>query len=324
METSVATVGRTSWLGALGASSFSTVVAVVVGLGLATAPMARAEDDELDLGFGPAGQAEAPAERAPARAGDVDDEDAELEALLESRGDARGGLPVDTRSAARETASPGDDLMAFDEERPGDAENVYAIPRASGRVPQFEDPSDDGDPLEVLRFHRKLISERNRYRDPGENDAPLSFHLAGGPALGTHTSFGGQLDFQFAFVRNFSLGLLANYASVTNQTSFFGQNVNGAITSLGGGAALNFYSRQPYEGIWIQAGAGYDTFRDATGSLGGQIPVFFSCGWRFLEDHHNLTFAFGLGGRAYFFNSEPRYFMTLKLEVGFGWNVFPH
>jgi hypothetical protein len=324
METSVPTVGRTSWLGALGAPGFSILAAVVVGLGLVTASVARAEDDELDLGSGPAGQAEEPTERAPARAGDVDDEDAELEALLEARGDASGGLPADTRTAARETASQDDDLMTFDEKRPGDAESVEAIPRAGGPVPQFEDPMDDGDSLEVLRFHRKLISERNRYRDPGENDAPLSFHLAGGPALVTEARIGAQLDFQFAFVRNFSLGLLANYASVTNQKSFFGQTVNGAITLLGGGAALNFYSRQPYEGIWIQVGSGYDTFRDATGSLGSQIPVFFSCGWRFLEDHHNLTFAFGLGGRAYLFHSEPRYFMTLKLEVGFGWNVFPH
>lgn len=301
------------------ASSPRSFLRLVLVILIVSGSVAFAEDDELALDAG-AGAGEA----APVEGGAATADDAELEAMLNAREGDPTDLPTKTEQARRDTASPGDDVLDFDSEKPGEAEDVYAIPQGGGRVPQFEDPREETESIEVLRFHRKLISEREKYRDPGEDDAPLTFHFGFGPALFTEADYGAQLDFQFAFTRNFSLGLVGNFARISNQASLFGQTTNGSVSVLGVGAALNFYSRQPYEGIWIQAGSGYDTFRDTTSSLQGQIPIFFSFGWRFLENRHNLTFAFGAGSHAYFFNSQPKVFLTLKLEIGFGWNVFPY
>lgn len=299
-----------------------SILRLVLAFLVVATSIALAEDDELLLENNRGDVAEASPD-AGNGGGDVAD-DAELEAMLNSRESDPSDLPTKAESASRETASPGDDVIDFDEERPGEAEEVYALPEGGGRVPQFEDPQEDTDQIQLLRFHRKLISEREKYRDPGEDDQPLVFHIAGGPSLFTEADFGASLDFQFAFTRHFTLGLVGNYISITNQTTLFGQAVNGIVSAVGAGAALNFYSRQPYEGIWIQAGSGYDFLTDASKSLGGQIPIFFSFGWRFIEPKHNLTFAFGAGSHAYFFNSDPRVYLTLKLEIGFGWNVFPH
>lgn len=306
---------RTPWL--------RSIARLVLAFLVVATSVALAEDDELLLegNGGPVAEAEAPAPEGDAAVAD----DAELEAMLNAREGDPTDLPTQNTQASRDTASgAGDDVIDFDEERPGEAESVYALPEGGGRVPQFEDPREDTDQIEVLRFHRKLISERERYRDPGEDSFPLTFHVAGGPSLLTDADFGATVDFQFAFTRHFALGLVGSYISITNQTNLFGNAVNGIVNAFGPGAALNFYSRQPYEGIWIQAGAGYDFLNSGGASLGGEIPLFFSFGWRFIEDRHNLTFAFGAGGRGYLFNSEPKMLITLKLEIGFGWNVFPH
>ena len=294
-----------------------SILRLVLAFLVVATSVAFAEDDELAL--------DKAGDSPTASDGDSAADDSDLEAMLNSREADPGELPVKGDRASRDTSSSaGDDVLDFDEEKPGEAESVYALPEGGGRVPQFEDPREDVESIEVLRFHRKLISERERYRDPDEENAPLKFHLAGGPALFSDADFGAHLDFQYAFTRHFTIGVIGSYFSITNQTTLFGQAVNGAVGAFGGGATLNYYSRQPYEGIWIQGGAGYDMFTDAANSLAGQIPIFFSFGWRFLEDRDNLSFAFGAGGRAYFLAPEPRVYLTLKLEIGFGWNSFPH
>lgn len=206
-------------------------------------------------------------------------------------------------------------------------------PQADANVPFVDENSYEGAQFsaraKILRFHRRVQTEERIQSRVGQNEAPHRFHLGLGANVIQDAYMGAVIDFQTTIAHHFTVGPVLSYYKFPERRSIFGTPFVGVLSVPGFGAGVSYYSRKPYDGIWAQAGLGYDSFRRGNDPFTGAavesaIPLFFNFGWRFLEDSNNLTFAFGLGGRGYFFERDPRFLLALRLEIGLGWNVFPH
>ena len=186
-------------------------------------------------------------------------------------------------------------------------------------VPQVSDgryeSRESNQQMKILRYHRERLDGREYLAFEGEEDSPHRFH----GSLGVH--FGmlnpgitqGNVEFQVSASNHFALGLKSNFSN---------QSILGAIT-------LNYYSRKPFEGIWIQLGFAYDYYRSLDNNIFGDstiratTPLLFGMGWRYLADN-NLTFGFAAGINGYFFVPRPFVYFNTVLQIGLAWNVFPH
>lgn len=220
----------------------------------------------------------------------------------------------EAESQAREPAENPDGEPATSEE--GDA-----VPKKTpeAEVPQINDnvfESHAGtEQMKLLRYHRQLMTDRDLLASSGDEDPPLRFHVSAGVHFGISATSINQanIDFQIAVAKHFALGTYANYSP---------SSTLGAFT-------INYYSRQPYEGIWVQLGAGYERFASGSNNvfndstIASTSPVVLDVGWRWLGDS-NLTFAFGAGINGYFFVPSPTVQFNVKLQLGLAWNIWPH
>ena len=200
-------------------------------------------------------------------------------------------------------------------------------------VPNVDEDSfaarESNEQIKLLKYHRQMVVDRDRAKLSGQEDSPHTFHLAAGLLVNSEGGPGGDLDFQVSISDHFTLGGVLSTYRGTSTEFIVGEEFAGSYSVLGVAAVVNYYSRRPYEGIWLQFGAGMDSFRAGNNlfsdpTIVNTAPVFGTLGWRFLNDTNNLTFAFGVGGRFYPFAIEPSFVFMLNLQVGLAWNVFPH
>ncbi len=190
---------------------------------------------------------------------------------------------------------------------------------AEADVPQLSDGRYDtretNQQQKILRYHRERLDGREYLAFEGEEDAPHRFHGSFGVHFGFYTPSvtQGNLEFQVSTSNHFALGLKSDFSNMS---------ILAALT-------LNYYSRRPYEGIWLQLGVGYDYYRELGNNLfndptiRGTTPILFEMGWRYLADN-NLTFAFCAGVNGYFFVPKPFVYFNTQFQIGLAWNVFPH
>lgn len=186
-------------------------------------------------------------------------------------------------------------------------------------VPQLSDGKyetrESNQQMKILRYHRERLDGREYLAFEGEEDSPHRFHGSLGVNLGLQQPgvTQGNIEFQVSASQHFALGLKSNFS-------------NDSILVAG---TINYYSRRPFEGIWIQLGFGYDYYRTLTTSffsdptIRATTPIIFEMGWRYLADN-NLTFGFCAGVNGYFFVPQPFVYFNTQLQIGLAWNVFPH
>ncbi len=186
-------------------------------------------------------------------------------------------------------------------------------------VPQLSDGKyetrESNQQMKILRYHRERLDGREYLAFEGQEDPPHRFHAS----LGVHFGFynpsitQGNLELQVSASNNFTLGLKADFSNLSVLT----------------GLTFNYYSRRPYEGIWLQFGVAYEYFRTLGVNLfpdptiRATTPLLFEMGWRYLADN-NFTFAFCAGVNGYFFVPQPFVYFNAQFQVGLAWNVFPH
>jgi len=190
---------------------------------------------------------------------------------------------------------------------------------AEADVPQLSDGRYDtresNQQQKILRYHRERLDGREYLAFEGEEDPPHRFHGSLGVHFGIYTPSvtQGNVEFQVSASNHFAIGV---------KTDFSNMSILLALTA-------NYYSRRPYEGIWVQLGFGYDYYRtlgvnlfnDST--IRATTPILFEMGWRYLGDN-NLTFAFCAGVNGYFFVPRPFVYFNTQLQIGLAFNVFPH
>ncbi len=186
-------------------------------------------------------------------------------------------------------------------------------------VPQLSDGKfetrESNQQMKILRYHRERLDGREYLAFEGQEDSPHRFHGSLGVNLGLTAPqvTQGNIEFQISASNHFALGLKANFSNMA---------ILGAVT-------LNYYSRRPFEGIWVQMGFGYDYYRSLDNNIFGDntiratTPLIFLMGWRYLAEN-NLTFGFCAGVNGYFFVPSPFVYFTTQLQIGLAWNIFPH
>lgn len=179
--------------------------------------------------------------------------------------------------------------------------------------------------------------------DTAEEDSPHRFHVALSAVqpLSSFNNLSGSngtsvnmtnvgFDFEFTVDPHWSLGIVGSYISANATASVSGVSIATNVTGYFAAPTINYYSRRPYEGIWIQFGIGPEFLNVATVGFPSAnvtlVPTFFSVGWRFLSDSRNLTFGIGLGPQFFLFQS-PVNCIPVALTVdllGVAWNIWPH
>lgn len=251
-----------------------------------------------------------------------------LQAEEEEAPTDEASLALDPPDAANGESDLARDLDESDQKDAEDRENKTRDAEVANIEEDTFAAREGNEQIKLLKYHKQIIADRDRLKASGQEDAPHTFHFALGGLFTTVTAPGAEAEFQVGFSEHWSFGVVGNlFPFADSNGSVLGVAFSGGVSTIGGLATFNYYSRRAYEGIWVQAGAGFDSFR--VGSLAGDTiintpPFVFNMGWRFLNETNNLTFAFTAGSRVYFFSPEPEVFFTLRLQVGLAWNIFPH
>lgn len=251
-------------------------------------------------------------------------EDDNVELALDPPDDATDQL---LEEAVRED-SPG--------REPDDIAQERREPRNEADVPLIGDENFQARNTEqqrLLNYHRQIILEREALAASGKEDPPHRFHVGAGFLFSNQGAGNGQLlfDFQTTLADHFTFGVGGYLGKFTAAA---GTNVGGVIVDSGNisnvalNAGFNYYSRRPYEGIFITLASGFEFFRAGDNYFTAPIisstpPIVFAMGWRWLGSD-NLTFSFQGGGTTYFFVNNPTFNFTLRLALGLAFNVFPH
>lgn len=113
--------------------------------------------------------------------------------------------------------------------------------------------------------------------------------LSGGAGISPSFYFG-NLNLQLALGKHFSVGTVFFLANAS-----LGQESTTSLTSM---LAVNFYSREPFRGLWIQLGAGPQLFIISSGAAVESVYTYagiLTVGWRGQFEKGRLNMGVGAG-----------------------------
>jgi len=225
--------------------------------------------------------------------------------------------PIEEAESGAPMPNPGSDLEIFD--------GTYVDETRPTESTKSENYSGNSQ-QELLRYHQRIISEREKIRAANEEEPPHTFHFGFGVFAPASSAVGFNADFQLYLSDHFTVGPVFNY--INFRTTVGDDSAVAKVSQFMG--AVSYYSRRPFEGIWVQAGAGFAANSFVASTSAGNIststttvPIIANLGWSWLGDK-NLTFAVAVGTQSFFFEASPQVNLTATVQLGVAWNVFPH